>query len=476
MFTGLDYIVIALYVVALAAVGWYAASKVKNASDFLTANHGLGLIVMIGSLAGAAIGAVGTIGLASDVYTIGVSGYWQIIGWNAGWLLLAIMAKRVWETGASSIADIFGKACGRTTRLVASLACLGFSVPALASQLVGLGNMFNTVFTTVGINLDYKVAVIILSIVMIIAVFRGGLYSSAYSGTFNFFILGIVFVICLPLFTCKAAGGVEQAFNNISVLPPKALSLFTGISASAIIGMFVKFAFVASTNIAYVGNTLAAKDAKTARNGSYGGIISYFVIPGIIVFSILALRSVFPGVENTDGILTYVFVQIFPSGIRGLSIVALIAVVLSTAVIWVQNSGKITGSDIYTYFKPDASDHEVLMVSRVFTIIWSIAAIIMAMYVPKIMVMYSYTSTLYGSSMFFPLVFLLYWKGVTKYGLMAGMVVGMVSSILDMFLHFGGTIDPVIVGSCLNGITVVIVSLLTRGSGTVGETSAVESK
>ena len=75
-----DYMVIALYVVALVVVGWLASKKVKNAKDYISANRGLGIIVMIGSLAGAAIGAGGTIGLAGDVYTKGISGYWQIIG------------------------------------------------------------------------------------------------------------------------------------------------------------------------------------------------------------------------------------------------------------------------------------------------------------------------------------------------------------------------------------------------------------
>ena len=53
-----DYMVIALYVVALVVVGWLASKKVKNAKDYISANRGLGIIVMIGSLAGAAAQSV----------------------------------------------------------------------------------------------------------------------------------------------------------------------------------------------------------------------------------------------------------------------------------------------------------------------------------------------------------------------------------------------------------------------------------
>lgn len=456
-----DYLVVLIYVIALAAVGWMASKKVKNASDYISASRGLGIVVMIGSLAGAAIGAGGTIGLAGDVYSKGVSGYWQIIGWNIGWLMLVIMAKKVWATGASSVVDIFGKACDDKTRLIASIACLVFSVPALSTQLIGLGNMFKTVFSLSGLDLDYKIFVTIAVIIMVGAVFKGGLYSSAYSGTFNFFILAIIFVICLPLFTFKAAGGAAQAFQNISALPSDYKNLFAGVSVSATLLSIVKYCFTAGSNIAYVGNTLAAKDAKTARNGSIGGIISYFIIPGIIMFCTLALIKVFPDLENPSGVLSYSFMNIFPPVIRGLSVIALIAVVLSTATIWVQNSGKIWGSDIYRYIKKDISDDEVLRVCRIATIFWAGVSWVIAMFIPQVMMMFNIQTNLYGSSIFFPLVAVLFWKGATKQGITAGITVGMISSLILTITGIS-PIDPVVICSCLNGITLVTVSLLTK--------------
>ena len=456
-----DYMVIALYVVALVIVGWLASKKVKNAKDYISANRGLGIIVMIGSLAGAAIGAGGTIGLAGDVYTKGVSGYWQIIGWNIGWLMLVFMAKRLWSTGASSVVDVFGKSCGKTTRLAAALACLVFSVPALSTQLIGLGNMFKVVFSVAGIDLDYKIFVTISCIIMVFAVFKGGLYSSAYSGTFNFFILAVVFVICLPIFTCVAAGGASQAITNIEILPASFKDLFAGVSVSATLLAIVKYCFTAGSNIAYVNNTLAAKDAKTARNGSIGGIISYFIIPGIIMVCTLVLINVFPNLENPSSVMTFSFLNIFPPVIRGLSVIALIAVVLSTATIWVQNSGKIFGSDIYAHVKKNATDDEVLKVCKWATIFWAIVSWVIAMFIPQVMIMFNIQTNLYGSSIFFPLVAVLFWKGATKQGITAGIFVGMISSLI-LTIAGNSPVDPVVICSLLNGVTLVVVSLLTK--------------
>ena len=461
MLTFADYLVILVYVIVLAIIGWLASKKVKNAGDYISTNRGLGIIVMIGSLAGAAIGAGGTIGLAGDVYNKGVSGYWQIIGWNIGWFMLVLMAKRLWATGASSVVDVFGQSCGETTRLIASLACLVFSVPALSTQLIGLGNMFETVFSLSGLDLDYKIFVTIATVIMVGAVFKGGLYSSAYSGTFNFFILAVVFVICFPLFTFMAADGVGQSFENIRELPADYKNLFAGVSVSATLLSIIKYCFTAGSNLAYVGNTLAPKDAATARNGSIGGIISYFIIPGIIMFCTLILINVFPGLENPSGILTYSFMAIFPPVIRGLSVIALIAVVLSTATIWVQNSGKIFGSDIYANVKKGVSEDEVLKVCRIATIFWACVSWVIAMFIPQVMMMFDIQTNLYGSSIFFPLVAVLFWKGVTKQGVLAGISVGMVSSL---FLTVTGIspIDPVVICSFLNGICLVVVSLLTK--------------
>ena len=165
--------------------------------------------------------------------------------------------------------------------------------------------------------------------------------------------------------------------------------------------------------------------------------------------------------ENPSGILTYSFMAIFPPIVRGMSVIALIAVVLSTATIWVQNSGKIFGSDIYAHVKKDVSEDEVLKVCRVATIFWACVSWVIAMFIPQVMMMFDIQTNLYGSSIFFPLVAVLFWKGVTKQGVLAGISVGVVSSL---FLTVTGIspIDPVVICSFLNGICLVAVSLLTR--------------
>ncbi len=441
MFTTLDFLAIGIYVIAVAVVGILASKKVKNAKDFSTSSRGLGMIVMIGSLGGAAIGSTSTLGLASDAMKFGVGAYWAIIGWNVGWIILALMAKRIYATGATGISDIFGKKFGTKSKLFASIVCLAFSVPALATQTIGLSNMFHTLSSALNLNIDYTLLTILLSILMIAMVFKGGLYSSAYTGSLNFFVLVVVFVVLLPIFTFSYTGGVGPALDNLSLLPSTHTGWFTGVGFSAVLGMIVKYCFTASTNIAYIGNTLAAKTERVATKSHWGGIASFFIVPGITLISTLILIPVLnTSIANPESTLPTIFLTIFPTMLRGVAISALIAVVFSTATIWVQQ----------------------VKVSRVATVVWSAVAVAGALYVPQVMSMFSFTTTLYGSSMFFPLVATLFWKGTTSKGVNSGMAVGGITSLICLATGISGSIDPVIVGSLCNGVTVFVVSKLTQ--------------
>ena len=131
------------------------------------------------------------------------------------------------------------------------------------------------------------------------------------------------------------------------------------------------------------------------------------------------------------------------------------------ATIWVQNSGKIFGSDIYAHVKKNVTDDEVLKVCKWATIFWAIVSWVIAMFIPQVMIMFNIQTNLYGSSIFFPLVAVLFWKGATKQGITAGIFVGMISSLI-LTIAGNSPVDPVVICSLLNGVTLVVVSLLTK--------------
>ena len=459
MLSTLDILAILAYFAVMLAISLLASKKVKSAKDFASANKALGLVVTIGTLAGTAIGTASTMGLAGSTYTSGVSAYWYIISWSIGWAVLALVAKKVYATGATSVSDMFGIRFGKYSRMIAAIVSLMFGVAALSAQISGLGSMFAQLGADLG--LDYTTTTILVTVLMIAMVFVGGLYAVAYTDTFNFFVLAVAFCLVLPVVVLATVGGLSGASVNLQSLPASHLNLVSGVSFMATLGTIIKYCFTASTTVAYVQRTLAAKDARTASRGHWGGIIAHAVVAFIIMLAALVFVPLLPGMENPDQLLPTIILEHFPVVLQGVAIAGMIAVIFSTASTWLQITGQVTGTDIYKLLRPQASDRSVLWVSRCATVCWGIIAVVGALFIPSVLSLFSYGSTVYGAGMFFPFMCLLFWKKVTGAGVNAGMLIGAVSAVLWAVFSPVKSIDAVLVGSVLSGVAVFAVSLAT---------------
>ncbi len=458
MLSFMDILAILLYLGVMVYIAVTQRKKVKTSKDFGTANKALGIFVTIGTLAGTAIGTASTMGLAGNTYTEGVSAYWYIISWSIGWAVLALVAKRVYATGATSVSDMFGKKYGENVRTVAAIVSLMFGIAALSAQISGLGSLLSKLGESLGIS--YQLATVIITILMIIMVYVGGLFAVAFTDTFNFVILAFAFCLVLPIVLLVSLKG--NVGSNIASLPAEKVSLVSGVSVGATIATIIKYCFTASTNVAYVQRTLASKDEKVAQNGHWGGIIAHAFVALIIMIAALAFTPVYTDLKSADLLLPTIIIDHFPVFLRGLAIAGMIAVIFSTASTWLQITGQVTGTDLFPVLKKDATDKQMLLVSRIGTAFWGIVAVIAALAVPNVLKLFGYGSTIYGAGMFFPFMCLLFWKKLTGKGAIAGMLVGAFSAVLWSIFKPIPSLDPVIVGSVLSGLCTFLVSLATQ--------------
>jgi SSS family solute:Na+ symporter len=71
------------------------------------------------------------------------------------------------------------------------------------------------------------------------------------------------------------------------------------------------------------------------------------------------------GVVNSKGIYTAMITQLLPVGLKGLIIAALLAALMSTVSGALNSISTLTAFDLYKRFKPDTSDHKLVLVGRV---------------------------------------------------------------------------------------------------------------
>ena len=155
----------------------------------------------------------------------------------------------------------------------------------------------------------------------------------------------------------------------------------------------------------------------------------------------------------------------FPTFIAGIFLCAILAAAMSTADSQLLVAASSFSQDLYKgLFKKNASDKEVLAVSRITVLVIAAIAFCIALdQNSSIFSLVSYAWAGFGSTMG-PLILLaLFWKKTTRNGALAGLIVGAVTVILWHSLHGGiFNVYEILPGFAFCLIATVVVSLIDK--------------
>jgi len=453
---GIDVLMMVLLLVASVFIGIYSFKKVTNNKDFNIANRSLGLIVSFATISATMTGGTTVLAQAGMAYNLGVSSLWMTISWSIGWSVLALMSQKVHNTGADSLPNIFERRFGPDTAKLSGLVTMVYVVGTTAAQLAATGKLIQLVF---GNTLTFTQATIIGAVIITVITVLGGLYAVAYNDTLHFFILALALGIFVPIITIN---NLEGGFNAIkATLEPEFFNIMNGMSFSAALAMTLAYAFSATSNASLIQRTLAAKDAKTASRSHWYAMIWYFIVSGTILVSVLAGKILIPDLGSPETIVAALVVKYFPVGLVGLTMAALLAVVISTADSYLLIAGTTTANDVIAIFKSDLTDKQRLVISRIATFVWGGLALLFAVKFKMVLFLFSKTAALYAAGMFFPLIFTIYVNKATKKGIMAGMLSGMIVSLVWLILGSPFGLNSILIGGPVSGIATYFVSMST---------------
>ena len=453
------FLIIAMFAVSL-YLGIYASKRISNNSDFNIASRSLGLIISFSTISATMTGGTTVLAQAGMAYKLGVSSLWMTISWAAGWSVLALMSKRVHDTGADSLPNIFERRFGADAAKVSGVVSMVYVVGVTAAQLAATGKLIQLISNNA---LTFTTATIVGAIVIILYTVMGGLYAVAYNDTLHFFILAIALGILVPVLTLNQLdGGVSMIKETLNA---EYFDIMNGMSLSAVIAMCLAYAFSATSNASLLQRTLAAKDAKTASKSHWYAMIWYFIVSGTILVSVLAGKILLPELASPETIVPALVVAYFPVGIKGLTVAALLAVVMSTADSYLLIAGTTTSNDVLKLFKPDMTDKQSLVISRIATFAWGGLAVLLAVKFKTVLTLFSQTAALYAAGMFFPLIFTVYVKKATKKGIITGMLSGIVVSLIWKIIGSPFGLNSILIGGPISGLATYFISISTYVEG-----------
>ena len=154
-----------------------------------------------------------------------------------------------------------------------------------------------------------------------------------------------------------------------------------------------------------------------------------------IVFAMLGiyhgLNPEYNVIADPELVLPTVIKNYIPTGIKGLLIAGLMAAAMSTFDSTVNAGAAYWVKDLYqTYLKPNASEKELIIQSRLSSLVIVAIALLFSLTISNINEIWGWITMGIGAGMFIPQVIRWYWWRFNGYGFAVGTIFGMVAVIL----------------------------------------------
>ena len=498
-----DFIVILailIYFIAIMIIGLsYAKRSNKSSSEYFLGGRKVGPWFTALSAEASDMSGYLLMGLPGLAYFTGAADVgWTAIGLALGtylnWLLVAKRLRRYSEKAGDAITlpAFYSNRYHDDKNIIGTIAAiiiLVFFCVYTGSCFVTCGKLFHTLF-----GIDYAVMMVFGAIIVFLYTMLGGYLSVVATdfvqGCLMFFALAVVVIGSITM-----AGGLDNTVAFLKDIPgylSMTQSATPTLDASGaqqssnntpIFGIPSEYGILAiistlSWGLGYFGmpqvlvRFMSIRDDEEIKMSRRIAIVWVVVSMFCAVMIGLIGRYLMPTQLATQSAAENIFIvlaqDMLPAFMCGIVVSGILAASMSSASAYLLITGSSVAENIFHgVFKKDATDNQVLIVSRI-----TLAAVLLfGIWVAwdensVILTVVSYAWAGLGAS-FGPLtLFSLYWRRTTKQGAIAGMLCGAAMVLIwhNLIKPLGGVFGiyellPAFICSC---IAIVVVSLLSK--------------
>jgi SSS family solute:Na+ symporter len=447
----IDYLVIAVYFLFVVTIGYVLKKKIKTGNDFLMSNRNIPLWITSLAFISANLGAQEVLGMAANgakygLYTVHF--YW--LGASVAMIFLGVfMMPFYYGSKARSVPEYLALRFDEKTRGFNAVSFAVMTVFSSGVSLYALAMLLNVI-----LGWDFNISIFLAAGIVLAYTFLGGLTSAVYNEVLQFFliVLGIAPLVYIGL---EKAGGLQGIMHNVDNAK---LHLWKGMAHastnpmgvdafSLVFGLGFVLAFgYWCTDFLVVQRAMISKNLNAAQRTPIIASIPKILMPAIVILPgiiILSLQKQFTGYElpiNSSGQTDYNMVlptllsKLYPNGILGVGITALIASFMSGMAGNVTAFNTVFTFDIYqSYIKKNASEKHYLYVGKATTIagvLISIATAYIARSFNSIMDLLQLVFSFVNAPLFATFFLGMFWKRTTANGAFYGLLSGTLAAAL----------------------------------------------
>lgn len=425
----IDYVVMAVFALLILCIGMvFTYSGSKNTSTFFEAGGQTpwwinGLSLFISYFSAGTFVVWGSIAYQGGFVANGIQ-----LTMMLGGLITAIFIAHRWKkTGALTAAEYIGVRFGVKTQQFYTTLTLLYSLFSVAAVLYPVGKMVN-----VASGISIEASVLIIGGIIILYTAAGGLWAVLVTDVVQFVVLSAAVLIVIPL-ALKDAGGIQTFASNA---PDHFFDFF---NSEYSIGFFFAFLLYQTIYIGgnwpYVQRYTSVSNEKNARKVAFLFTGLYLICPFIWMLPPMLYRVINPNLQGIEAEGAYMMMaqKVLPAGLVGLVLSGMISATASKANTTLNLVAVVFANDVYKkIFFPKASDKTLVWVARVFTVLFGLLTMVIAILIPKvggIVEMVLSTAAIAGGSLFAPLIWSLFSKKQTAKSIVFASIVSLVVSI-----------------------------------------------
>lgn len=453
----IDISLVVIYFLILFILGFAFARKSLDENNYMLAARKLTLPAFIMTLVTTWYGAI--LGVGEFVFGYGVVA-WVTQGffWYLVYFLFAfLLSKKIHDSGHLTIADQLREKIGGKTAKLGAIITYIMTTPA--PYVLSLGVLLNFLF-----EFNLIISVIIGFVISAVYVWYGGFRAVVRTDILQFVLMFLGFGLLLVLSVMKF-GGWEFLTGN---LPPSHLSL-TGELSIQTIFVWGLIAFWTLVDPNFYQRCYAAKDGGTAKKGILISIVFWFIFDMLTLSTGLYARAAFPEAAPMFSYLT-LSGAVMPIFIKGLFVITLLSIIMSTIDSFLFSSSSIMASDFLKKKFENFSLKKLTRVSIIITLV--ISLILVAVFQSIIGIIYA-VGTVGVSALLLPMLLALFGKRkILDKSILYSMIISILISsywLVEGWLQaqygwpvYRWNLEPMYVGILASGVSIFILNRLAN--------------
>lgn len=464
---------VVLYLALSIALGLLAATRVHNASDYITAGRHLPLYVVFATVFATWFGAETVLGISGTFLQEGLGGLVSDpFGASLCLILVGLFfARPLYRMNLLTIGDYYRRRYDRPIEIVTSL-CIALSYLGwVSAQVTALGLVFNVLSQDA---VSQAQGMVIGAAIVLVYTLFGGMWSVAVT-TFVQMIIIVLGLLYIAWHVSGLAGGVSTVVRHAA--DHGKFAFWPGLSASGILAFvaaWITLGFGSIPQQDVFQRVNSSRDEDTAVRGTVLGGVAYFLFAMVPLFLAYAATLIDPKMvselmgKDSQLILPSLIINHLPFYAQIVFYGALLSVIMSTASGTLLAPSVTISENVLRGMLGPLSDRQFLWMTRGVVVCFAFLvtgySVLSDSSIQK-MVENAYKVTLVAA--FVPLVAGLYWKRATTQGAALAIIAGLGTWLGCELVSADGLVPPQLAGFVAAILGMIIGSLSPQRYGIV---------